>query len=189
MVDELPSHRPFLRVVALLLCASQGEDPGHAAAETILRRLKFSNVEIRRGTHLVAHYTPFVGPMDSSATLREWLREAGVEHARDLFRLHIAAARAGGTDDDRRALAFTWRRIHDEILGGAVVSTERLAVDGNDLLGLGLPRGPLIGLMLDELLAQVIESPERNDRETLLDAARELIELGGLDRLGGGSEE
>jgi len=62
-------------------------------------------------------------------------------------------------------------------------------VDGTDLLELGLPRGPLIGLMLEELLAQVIESPERNERETLLATARELIELGGLDSLEGSLAE
>jgi hypothetical protein len=43
--------------------------------------------------------------------------------------------------------------------------------------------------MLDELLAQVIESPERNERETLLATARELIELGGLDSLEGSLTE
>lgn len=189
-IDELSPRRPFLRTVALLLCAGGGEEEaGPAAAEAILRRLKFSNAEIRRGTHLAASYRPFIGPLDSSATLRDWMRDVGVDHARDLFRLHIAAARSGGSDDDQRALAYTWRRLHEEILEHAVVSTERLAVDGNDLLELGLPRGPLIGLMLDELLAQVIESPDRNERSTLLQAARELIELGGLDRLGQGGEE
>jgi hypothetical protein len=54
---------------------------------------------------------------------------------------------------------------------------------------MGLPKGPLVGLMLDELLAQVIESPERNDRDVLLESVRELIELGGLDSLEGGIEE
>jgi len=44
-------------------------------------------------------------------------------------------------------------------------------------------------LMLEELLAQVIEAPERNDRDVLLESARELIELGGLDSLEGGMKE
>jgi hypothetical protein len=37
--------------------------------------------------------------------------------------------------------------------------------------------------MLEELSAQVIEDPSRNERETLLAEARELIELGALDEL------
>ena len=56
-------------------------------------------------------------------------------------------------------------------------------MDGNDLIELGLASGPLVGLMLEELSAQVIEDPSRNERETLLAEARELIELGALDGL------
>jgi len=186
-IDAIRPHRLFLRVVRLLLCVDENAGPVESGAGIVLRRLRFSNADIRLGSHLTDHYTPFVGPLDAAASLREWLHEVGVEHARDLFRLHVAAARAAGSEDERRALAYTWRRVHEEMLAGAAVSTSQLAVDGQDLLDLGLPRGPLIGLMLDELLAQVIESPERNERSTLLDAARELIELGGLDRLGEGN--
>ena len=84
---------------------------------------------------------------------------------------------------------YTWGRVHDEIVERSPVTVGQLAVDGTDLLSLGLPGGPLIGLMLEELLAQVIEAPERNDRDLLLESARELIELGGLDNLEGGLEE
>ena len=187
-VDSIPAHRPFLRVIRLLLAAGRGDgEDGEAAeaAEAILRRLKFSNAEIRRGTRLVEHYLPLVHPADGSATLREWLHSVGPDQARDLFRLHFAAARASGSDEHQRALRYTWQRVHDELVRAAPVTLSQLAVDGSDLLELGLPRGPLVGVMLEELLAQVIESPERNERETLLGSARELIELGGLDALDG----
>ena len=157
--------------------------------EGLLRRLKFSNHEIRRGAHLALHYRPLVHPADGSASIREWLHTVGAEYSRDLFRLHFAAARATGSVDSQRARAYTWRRVHEEIVQHAPVSVAQLAVDGADLLAMGLPRGPLVGLMLDELLAQVIESPERNDRDILLESVRELIELGGLDSLEGGTTE
>jgi hypothetical protein len=79
--------------------------------------------------------------------------------------------------------------VHHEIVERSPVTVGQLAVDGTDLLALGLPGGPLVGLMLEELLAQVIEAPDLNDREVLLESARELIELGGLDSLEGGLEE
>ncbi len=79
--------------------------------------------------------------------------------------------------------------MHHEIVERSPVTVGQLAVDGTDLLALGLPGGPLVGLMLEELLAQVIEAPDLNDREVLLESARELIELGGLDSLEGGLEE
>jgi tRNA nucleotidyltransferase (CCA-adding enzyme) len=191
-IDALRSHRPLLRAVRLLLLSRAGDDTSDApaeGAEELLRRLKFSNADIRRATHLVTHYMPLVHPADGSATIREWLHTVGAEHARDLFRLHFAVARASGSEDSQRALAYTWRRVHDELVHEAPISVAQLAVDGTDLLELGLPRGPLVGLMLEELLAQVIESPDRNEREALLESARELIELGGLDGLEGGGKE
>jgi len=188
-IDSLRPHRIFLRVVRLLLCAGAREETSAQGAEALLRRLKFSNADIRRGVHLATHYLPLVHPADGSATIREWLHTVGGEHARDLFRLHFSAARAAGSADSKRALAYAWRRVHGEMVEGAAVSIGQLAVDGTDLLELGLPRGPLVGLMLDELLAQVIESPDRNEREALLESARELIELGGLDSLESGRKE
>jgi tRNA nucleotidyltransferase (CCA-adding enzyme) len=187
-IDALRPHRRFLRVVRLVLCAGGSDEQGRPG-ETLLRRLKFSNAEIRRGTQLMAHYTPLVHPADGDSSIREWLHTVSAEHSRDLFRLHFAAARASGSEEGQRALVFTWRRVHEALMSGAPFTTAGLAVDGNDLLALGVPRGPLVGLLLEELLAQVLEAPDRNEREALLESARELIELGGLDRLNDGSRQ
>lgn len=188
-IDALRPHRPILRVVRLLVSADGGLDEPADGAEKVLQRLKFSNAEIRRGTHLVENYSPLVHPADADSRIREWLHTVGARHSRDLFRLHFAAARASGSSDSQRALVYTWRRVHAALVDHAPVTTGHLAVDGNDLLALGIPRGPLVGLLLEELLAQVIEAPERNERDSLLDSARELIELGGLDRLEGDAPE
>lgn len=191
-VDATGKSRPFLRVVRLLLAADDDSDRGTDLADTadaVLRRLKFSTADTRRGRHLVRHYLPLVHPADSAARMREWIHDVGTEHARDLFRLHFAMGRATGSDETCRALQYTWRRVHDELIVGSPVTLGDLAVSGNDLLDLGLPRGPLVGLMLEELLAQVLESPEANEREELLRRAGELIQLGGLDRLDEGQAE
>ena len=182
-IDEIPAHRSSLRLVRLLLSLPRDEDPDAAEATEILERLKCSNAETRRAVHLWQQYLPLVSPADSAARLREWLSEVGVSHARDLFRLHFAGVRAAGASESERVLLHTWRRVHDELVSGAPVDLSDLAVDGNDLIELGLPSGPLVGLMLEELSAQVIEDPSRNERETLLAEARELIDLGALDGL------
>ncbi|MFO7588231.1 MAG: tRNA cytidylyltransferase [Gemmatimonadota bacterium] len=193
-VDAIGPHRPLLRLVRWLLAlprdervadsGDETEDAGGVTVERILRELKFPNAEIRRVRHLWSHYLPLVHPADSSARIREWLSEVGPENARDLFRLHFAAARARGAGESERLLVHAWRRVHDELVAGAPISLSELAVNGDDLLALGLPRGPLVGLMLEELHAQVLEDPGRNEREVLLAEARELIELGALDGLG-----
>ena len=49
-----------------------------------------------------------------------------------------------------------------------------LAVDGSDLIAVGFSEGPELGRALSTLLDEVVEQPERNRRELLLDRAREL---------------
>lgn len=49
-----------------------------------------------------------------------------------------------------------------------------LAVGGDDLIALGYVPGPAIGRVLQTLLDEVIDEPERNTRERLIDRAREL---------------
>ena len=47
-----------------------------------------------------------------------------------------------------------------------------LAVDGNDLIALGLEPGPQLGRVLHDLLHDVVEDPALNTKDVLLDRAR-----------------
>jgi tRNA nucleotidyltransferase (CCA-adding enzyme) len=185
-IDIINRSRGLLRLCRLILVLptepseESGNDPGLVAAETMLKRLKFSGAEQRRVLHLYQHFLPFISPVDSSAHIREWLSEIGPGTERDLFRLHFASARAARAEDAMRALVFVWRRAHEERLSGAPIERADLAVDGNDVLSLGMPRGPLVGLLLEELHALVLEDPELNTRDELLEKARELIDMAGL---------
>jgi len=49
-----------------------------------------------------------------------------------------------------------------------------LAVDGRDLIDQGYTEGPQLGQTLRTLLEEVVEEPERNERERLLARAKEL---------------
>lgn len=145
-----------------------------------MRRLKFSNAEIGRAAHLLRHYHTLPGPLDSSAQLREWMAEVGEDAVRDLFRLHAADARAAGATEKERYLVASWRRVHEELLASPPLTLSDLAIDGDDLLELGVSRGPAVGILLDELHAEALEDPGVNEREALLSRARELIEMSGL---------
>ncbi|HSM07754.1 MAG TPA: CCA tRNA nucleotidyltransferase [Gemmatimonadota bacterium] len=183
-IDELHEGRPLLRLARLLMIipgAGEDPDPGEAAVAKVVERLKLSNADRRRILELRRHFLPFVNPLDSSAHIREWLSEVGRGGERDLFRLHFAAARASGDEQAAGALVHTWRRVHEERLGDAPIDRSELAVDGEDILGLGVAQGPVVGLLLDELHAQVLEDPTLNEREALLGIARELIEMASLE--------
>ena len=52
------------------------------------------------------------------------------------------------------------------------VTLDRLAVNGSDLIREGIAKGRGVGIILARLLDEVIECPEKNDRETLLKIAK-----------------
>ena len=49
-----------------------------------------------------------------------------------------------------------------------------LAVNGGDLIKEGIPAGKKMGAILNELFEAVTESPAMNNRETLLEVARNI---------------
>ena len=51
----------------------------------------------------------------------------------------------------------------------------QLAINGNDIIALGVEPGRRIGALLDSVLDAVIEESVANERETLLEFVRELI--------------
>ena len=188
-VDAVSRRRPLVRLTRWLLpLAGQGEGDERAErGRELMDRLKFSNAATDRVAALLEHYDRIPGPMDSDAQVRTWLAEVGRSHVRDLFRLHIAGVRAAGAAGGERGrmLTFLWRRVHQEMLSGLPLDVTDLAVNGRDLMELGVREGPYVGLLLNELHAQVLENPELNDREDLLELAGELMEVGAL----GGPEE
>lgn len=60
---------------------------------------------------------------------------------------------------------------------------DKLAVNGHDIMALSVPAGPRVGAILQQLAEMVIEDPEINSREVLLDRAQELI-LGEAEQKG-----
>ncbi|MFQ5678873.1 MAG: CCA tRNA nucleotidyltransferase [Gemmatimonadota bacterium] len=188
-VDALPASRPLLRLARWLVPVADEAELREARGRSLMHRLRFSNADTRWTTHLLRHYEPLPSPVDSAATLREWLSDVEPGAARDLFRLHFADARAAGASEKLRYLLASWRRVHDEILASPPLSLADLAISGEDLLRLGVQEGPAIGVLLDELHAEVLEDPDANDRSRLLERARELMQLAHLGVPGTPSEE
>lgn len=179
-VDAIPRGRDRLRLVRWLVPIAESAGERGARAARLLERLKFSNADRRYVLERLRNYPILLNPADSSARVRMWLAEVGVDVARDLFRLHAAEARAAAADERAAYLVALWRRVHDEWLEAPPLRLSDLAVTGDDLVELGVPQGPAIGLLLDELHAEALEDPRVNRREALLERAEELIELGGL---------
>ena len=67
------------------------------------------------------------------------------------------------------------RAVQQVRRSGAPLTVGELAVDGNDLLGIGIPKGPSLGLTLASLLDEVLEDPALNTRGHLLTRAKEVF--------------
>lgn len=179
-VDAVASPRGLVRLARWLVPVAGDGAEREERGRKLLERLKFSNRATERVAGLLRHFDRLPSPTDSDAEIRTWLAEVGGGRVRDLFRLHLAAARTAGADERGRMLVHLWRRVHGELLSGTPLDVTGLAVGGRDLLDLGVEEGPYVGLLLDELHARVLENPELNRREDLLEVAEELMEIGAL---------
>jgi hypothetical protein len=116
-------------------------------------------------------------PQWSDSALRRFVARVGKEYVDDIFLLRQADAY--GMERRRRDLPYLPEmksRIETLLAREDALSLRDLAVDGNDLKALGIPRGPLLGVILNELLETVLDDPEMNSREKLLNLAGNLYE-------------
>ena len=68
-------------------------------------------------------------------------------------------------------------QLYTEILErNQCISLKTLEITGNDLLALGVPKGKQIGALLNQLLEDVLQEPEHNTHEYLMQKAREIVE-------------
>jgi hypothetical protein len=72
-------------------------------------------------------------------------------------------------------LTLAQQVISKELDSGCALSIRELSVSGSDLMrDAGIDKGPDLGRVLDALLAHVLENPEDNRRDELLDLARSM---------------
>ncbi len=126
----------------------------------VLQRLKASNQEISRAAAMVSG-PPTPDGADALAT-RRWL------------------AAVGDVSDDLRLLwqvrhgsSWPWETLVGEIRErGDPLTRADLAIDGDDLVNIGMEPGPAIGEALERLLTAVVDEPALNTKEQLLGLAR-----------------
>jgi tRNA nucleotidyltransferase (CCA-adding enzyme) len=143
----------------------------------ICTRLRFSNDERDRITHLVRNHLFYYDASWTDAAVRRWVRRVGTDRLEDLYALNQADVRGKGrsADDDLAMLDALRRRVQSVLEKGAALSTKDLAVNGSDLMKeLGMPASRALGDLLKELLELVTNEPEKNERSALLAMARDI---------------
>ncbi|HET7457555.1 MAG TPA: hypothetical protein VFJ74_07860 [Gemmatimonadaceae bacterium] len=183
----LPS-RPQRRInrLALLFVGLTGRQ-----AEAVARELKFSKADGAWIAALADRWATLGAPMreallagePTDGALRAWAAAAGRTRLGPLLRLASALWSAQRESGDPAPAASRVRSVYRRALRIAYrdpIEVGDLAIDGEDLMRLGIPPGPILGKILLALLARVIEDPSLNTREKLTALALELYrEMGG----------
>ncbi|MDP2790347.1 MAG: HD domain-containing protein [Rectinemataceae bacterium] len=144
-------------------------------ASKAMRRLKFPNETVDTVLHLVKNHMFNYTENWTDAAVRRFLARVGPRTIEDLFALRIAdAAATAGTKPDPRPLEPFSKRIEAVLKEENALSLRDLAVGGDDLANIGVPRGPAMGRILAALLETVLDDPAQNTKATLLRIAESL---------------
>ena len=143
-------------------------------AEATMRRLRYPNSlrgEVRR---LVAAHAFWLDPPIDGLFARRFLASHGSDRARRLLLHKRADLHAKHVEEwELENLALLERLVEEH--RDSPHRLADLAVDGDDLLGLGYREGPVLGAALARLLDLVLDDPGANERDTLLAEARQWL--------------
>jgi tRNA nucleotidyltransferase (CCA-adding enzyme) len=153
-------------------------ESGSQMSRVILERLRFSNSLVDAVSFLIRWHMFALPNPCTDAAIRRLVAKVGAAAIPQLLELRRADIVASGrithqTWEDWQSLSA---RVTAILNAPTVLRPTDLAVDGHDLIAVfKLQPGPVIGKTLQFLLDQVIEAPELNRRETLLQLARKFL--------------
>jgi tRNA nucleotidyltransferase (CCA-adding enzyme) len=152
--------------------------PGEGAelARTILRRLKFDNDTTDRVCRLIRYHDD--RPPVTPRNVRRAISRIGVENMPSLFLVKRADTMAQSLYRREEKLQYIddYEQQYRQICAqNECVQKKDLAINGRDLIEMGMKPGREIGEVLDALFEMVLDDPERNTREQLLKEAHKRI--------------
>lgn len=152
---------------------------GTRMAEKALRRLHFSNDVIDQVVRLIRYHMFYydVGKVTDAGARRLLRRVGGPAVFADLIKLRIAERKGSGVP---KAEPYRLRHLQFLVEKAAQepTSVKQLKIGGQDIIEeLAMRPGPVIGGILNALLAEVLDDPTKNERGYLLERAQELKDV------------
>ncbi|MBP7740841.1 HD domain-containing protein [Candidatus Woesebacteria bacterium] len=190
-LSECPSKDPIIRLATLLHDVAKprtlqiiNDKPtfynheiiGSRMAKTIAKRLRLSGDEIEKVFVLVRYHMFHYQPENSDASLRRFMRKVGLNNINDILDLREADRLGSGARKSSWRLEEMKQRMIEQLHQPFSVSD--LDIDGNDLMSeLNLKPGKIIGDILNQLFEKVLDDPELNKKDKLIELAKEIIKL------------
>lgn len=140
----------------------------------ILRRLKMDNATINRVYRLVLYHDYGNHVKPNKKTVRRAIHKVGEDLFPYLLQVRYAdiMAQSMYLREEKLSNLNSWKECyHDIVSANECVSLKTLAVTGKDLIAAGIAPGKQIGEILDMLLNEVLEQPERNNKDYLIKKA------------------
>ena len=153
-------------------------------AEKVLVRLRFPNETVHNVCHLVKEHMFHYESNWSDAAVRRFIVRVKAECLEDLYDLRLADMYGMYNEkvDVRYSASVSLlqeldERVKKELEKKTALSLKSLAINGRDLMAAGIPAGKELGRILNELLDCVLEDPEMNERERLLETAKKISRI------------
>lgn len=149
-------------------------------SEKILTRLRFPNNLIEKVVHLIRHHMFFFEENWSDAAVRRFIVRIGPENISDLFELRKAdiygmhREKWNPESESAKSIENLKKRISEIESQKTALSLKDLAVNGKDLIAAGIPAGKELGKILSSLFDLVLENPEMNKKDVLLEKAKKM---------------
>jgi tRNA nucleotidyltransferase (CCA-adding enzyme) len=146
---------------------------GAELAKKIMHRLKFDNDTTDRVCRLIRYHDdrPAVTPRN----IRRAISRIGADNMKDLLMVKRADTLAQSEYRREEKLAYLdeYENMYNEICReNQCVQKKDLAINGRDLIELGMQPGKAIGDVLDRLFEAVLDDPDLNTREQLLNMVK-----------------
>lgn len=186
---ECPSKDPIVRLATLLhdiakpqtfqrtkngITFYNHEVIGARVAKKIAERLRLSKRDIQRIFLLVRHHMFYYQPTITDAAIRRFMRKIGLENINDVLDVRIGDRLGSGSKETSWRLEEMKERMLSQLHQPFSISD--LAIDGNDLMKeLNLKPGPILGKLLKHLFELVLDNPDKNNKEKLLEEAKKYI--------------
>ena len=165
---------PAIRLALLL----QGDD-----AVTALRRLRLDRMMAARVENMLLWQQEIP---EEAGEIRRLICRLGPDCFFDILTHKKAECVPRGSvaaANRLAALARVEQYAREALAGGNCLSLRQLALNGREILSLGVPEGPRVGALLTALLDGVLEGRLPNERDVLLAEARRMIAGGAFSKL------
>lgn len=188
-LQTTPSNDPLVRLAALLHDVGKPRSAHGPEAERtfhghevigarmtrqIMKRLTFSKADTERVVNLVRHHMFLFQFESTDKAIRRIIRRVGPDNIQDLVDLRVGDRLGSGCKIGYTKKLQNFQERVVEVQKDPI-DTRMLAINGSDVMKiLGIPPGPRIGAIMQQLLEDVLDEPARNTAEHLSARVREL---------------